>query len=368
MKQSLQILIEQHWYQKISLPLSIILLPLSLLYKLIVSCRCFLYKFNILKRYSLPVPVVVVGNITVGGVGKTPLTKHLAQELNKIGIKSGIILRGYGGKNKCATIVTADSDSEIVGDEALIYAKNGLSVAIGSNRYLAGCKLLEMYPDTQMILSDDGLQHYQLNRDYEIAVIDSRRILGNGFLLPMGPLRESVQKLKNIDMIIVNSGDAVPSGNTENSAVISSSQIGVHVVEKIMQQVRVDNNCKVDEFNIPYVFHSLVLDRIYNPVNQVTLSLESIKNKNVAALAGIGDPEKFFTFLRNLGVKLTKTYAFPDHYRYKSSDIPNDYEIILVTDKDYTKLAKFNLSHVYVVAVTSSLSSDTLINALVGLR
>src|SRR5579863_6107827 len=155
----LQELIEKHWYVQINPLLAIVLIVPTLLFFIISKLRYCLYKYNFFKSYRLPVPVVIIGNISVGGVGKTPLTKMLALELSEKGKKVGIILRGYKSQNKSPCIVHADSNSWEVGDEALIYATNGLKVAIGKNRYQAGLKLLEAYPDLDLILADDGLQH-----------------------------------------------------------------------------------------------------------------------------------------------------------------------------------------------------------------
>ena len=157
----LQQLIERHWYKKNNPLLCFLLLPLSLVFFCISKLRAYLYRSGIFKSYKLPVPVVIIGNISVGGAGKTPLTKHLAAALSAEGISVGVILRGYKSETKHATVVKSTDDSVKVGDEALIYANSGIRVAIGSNRYQAGLALLKQYPDIQIILADDDQKSFR---------------------------------------------------------------------------------------------------------------------------------------------------------------------------------------------------------------
>ena len=181
------------------------LMPLGFLFSDAVRFRKFLYRHGVLKTHTLPVPVIVVGNITVGGTGKTPLIIWLAGFLKDSGFKPGIISRGYGGQAESwPQWVTADSDAKNVGDEALLIAKQtGCPMAVGPLRVDAANLLLKQ-ADCNVILSDDGLQHYALNRDIEIAVIDGERRFGNGYCLPAGPLREPIERLQSVDFIIVN--------------------------------------------------------------------------------------------------------------------------------------------------------------------
>lgn len=325
----LQTIIENHWYRSINLGLSIVLLPLSLIFFIISKTRYFLYKSGILKSYKLPVPVVIVGNITVGGAGKTPLTKYLAKELQQSGFQIGVILRGYKAENSRARIVKATDDNRQVGDEALIYAKNEIPVAIGSNRYHAGLELLKAFPDLQLILTDDGMQHYKLQRDYEIAVIDGTRMFGNQFVLPMGPLREPTHRLKKVNSIVIN-------GKTDSITMLPT--------------------------NIPIIQQTLVLDKIYNPVTGKTLSPSQFKHMDITAIAGIGNPERFFDFVINLGINIKQKIAFPDHHQYQEADLPPDSEIILVTEKDYAKLDWLNNDKIWVILVKTTLDNNQLIN------
>ena len=328
----LQHLIEQHWYYKNNQLLSVLLLPFTLIFFIVNLIRYALYKTNTLKSYKLPVPVVIVGNISVGGAGKTPLTKYLAHELSNKGISVGVILRGYKSKNKGSKIVHSTDSSILVGDEALIYASNNIHVAIGANRYKAGMTLLKEYPNIQIVLSDDGMQHYRLKRDYEIAVIDSSRMLGNRFTLPMGPLREPSSRLKSVNAVVFN---------------------GVANTKLPLPPLVVEQ--------------TLILDKIYNPKTKSTLSIKELQLMDITAIAGIGHPNRFFDFLKSQGLKLNYSLAFPDHYLYKKEDIPVSHEIILVTEKDYAKLSLFDRSDIWVVLVKTRLNTSKLIEQISNL-
>lgn len=329
----LQNLIEKHWYYKNNPLLALFLLPLALLFFFISKTRYFLYKAKILKSFKLPVPVVIVGNISVGGAGKTPLTKYLAEELSQSGISVGVILRGYKSSVKGSKVVLADDSSALVGDEALIYARNNIRVAIGSSRYHAGLALLAAYPDIQLILTDDGLQHYRLQRDYEIAVIDSSRMLGNCFTLPMGPLRENTARLKTVDAVVIN-------GKTP---------------ENLRQKLAMPKLV---------VEQKLVLDKILNPKKDMGCDVKEFNNKKIVAIAAIGNPQRFFDFIFGLGINLNNVIAFPDHHHYVQNDIPQGYDIILTTEKDYAKISEFNLENIRIVLVKTKLDNPELLNQI----
>ncbi len=335
----LQQLIEKHWYTRTNLLLYLLFMPFTFIFAIIVKIRFYLYKFHLIKSYKLPVPVVIIGNISVGGVGKTPLTVHIAEELLKYGIRTGVILRGYKGSSKTATIVTQVSDSTIVGDEALIYAKHNIPVAIGQDRYLAGVTLLNQYPDIQLVISDDGLQHYRLQRDYEVVVIDSTRLLGNEKILPQGPLREDVTRLNIVDCIVIN---------------------GYSSIHDFINKFNITNGSTV-------ISQKLVLKDIYNHTTQEHKSPIDFDNLNTIALAGMGNPSRFFDFIRNNKINLNNTMAFPDHYYYKAEDIPQNYDAIFVTEKDYTKLSYLNNDKIWVVEVEVCLDSNYLIEQIKSL-
>lgn len=330
----LQKIIEKHWYQKLNPLLSIPLFIFSLVYKVIVHIRCSLFWLNIKRSTRLGVPVVIVGNISVGGAGKTPLTKYLASKLQSEGIKVGIVLRGYKSLIKDAYIVNKHDDSEKVGDEALIYANAGFLVAIGANRVNAAKLLLEKFPDIKLIIADDGLQHYYLARDFEICVVDSTRGFGNQNLLPMGPLRESIARIKKVDALVINGSD-----NQEKLAQLMTA------------------------YKVPAYMQTIELIDIFNPVTGKSLTVSESKDIKFMAVAGIGNPMRFFLYLTNIGVSLAGTQSYPDHYHYEAKDIDREYEII-TTEKDYTKLAKFKLINVWIARVNAKIDNPELLDRI----
>lgn len=335
--------IEKYWYSKKIHPILWLLLPFSVLFSVLTKLRLLLYKFNILKIKNLPVPVVVVGNISIGGTGKTPLVKHLILEVAKLNIKAGVILKGYrGSNNDKVQIVNINSSANKVGDEALIYALNGIKVAIGKNRYLAGLELLKAYPELQLIISDDGLQHYSLARDYEVIVIDGMRGVGNNCLLPMGPLREGIARLKKANAIVVT----------------TSHKLTPNYLNSLMK-------CPItSKLNTLFLSQELKLVKIYNPVQNISRDLDFFKNKHITAMAGIGNPRRFFNFLIKCGINLHSSITFPDHYAYCQSDLEINTAVIMVTEKDYVKLMSFNDDRIWVVVVESHLNKESLVDQI----
>ena len=193
--------VEKIWYGKS--PLYLLLLPLSWIYAFVIMLRRYLYSIRILKIRVMSVPVIIVGNITVGGTGKTPMTIWLAQQLQEEGYAPGIITRGYRGNVGSSPVVaTRDSDVAIVGDEAVVLARRcTCPVLVHPDRVAAATKAVEL--GVNIVISDDGLQHYRLGRDFEIAVIDGARGFGNGHLLPAGPLREPETRLASVEEILI---------------------------------------------------------------------------------------------------------------------------------------------------------------------
>lgn len=334
-------IILNHWYKKNNILLTFLLLPLSVIFYFIVFFRSKLYKNGILKSYKLKRPVIVIGNLTVGGTGKTPIIIEIATYFKNMGIPVGIIMKGYKSKINSPTIVNKNLDAEIVGDEAKMISQKNFKVAIGNDRYLAGLLLLKHFPEIKIILSDDGLQHYRLKRDYEIIVIDANRLFGNNHLLPMGPLREPIGRLFSANSIIFN------GYNKNNKLVNISNKINPKITKII--------NSKA------------ILKEIYNPINFNIMPINEINNFNIIALCAIGNPEQFFSFLIAQGIKLNKTLAFTDHYFFKNEDIPENYDIILVTEKDYTKLEKFRNDKIWVVNISMELSNNIIYDDLKNL-
>jgi tetraacyldisaccharide 4'-kinase len=304
------------------------LMPLGFLFSDAVRFRKFLYRMGVLKTHTLPVPVIVVGNITVGGTGKTPLIIWMAGFLKDSGFKPGIISRGYGGlAESWPQWVTADSDAKNTGDEALLIAKQTeCPTAVGPSRVDAA-KLLLKQAGCNVILSDDGLQHYALNRAIEIAVIDGERRFGNGYCLPAGPLREPIERLRSVDFIIVN-GEKYEEG----------------------------------EFSM-----RLVGEKAVNLVTGEQKSVQEFKGVDCHALAGIGNPDRFFKLLEMAGLACI-THSFPDHYQFQRHDIEfSDNKPVLMTEKDAVKCAAFaGKQHWYlpVKAVPDPVFAEQLLNLL----
>ena len=291
--------LENAWYGKTGLTL--LLRPLSWLFVGLSSLRRFAYRSGFKKSTRLPVPVVIVGNLTVGGTGKTPLVIWLANYLKRNGYKPGIISRGYGGQaHNWPQQVRPDADPVVVGDEAvLISRRTNCPMAVGPDRVAAGQALLK-YSDCDVLLSDDGLQHYALKRDVEILVIDGIRRFGNGFCLPAGPLRECVSRQHEVDYKIT-SGIAAQG-----------------------------------EYPMKYVDAFAV-----NLKNGERQPLKSFSGQKIFAIAGIGNPDRFFNYLRSQGLRID-CRAFPDHFAYTATSIPSaDNTIVLMTEKDAVKCRRF---------------------------
>ena len=294
--------LNQQWYQKNSI-FAYCLSPFAFIYRLIIAVHRALYYCDIKKVSRFSVPVIVVGNITVGGTGKTPMVSWLAHWLQSKGFKPGIVSRGYSGKaTEWPQIVTSSSDPVMVGDEAVLLAKNTrCPMMVGPDRVVAAKKLLENN-DCDVIISDDGLQHYALGRDIEIAVVDGMRRFGNGFCLPAGPLREPISRLKKVDFVVVNG-----KANVNEYAMYFSSR---------------------DIYNID------------NP--DQLLNIESLDGKKIHAVAGIGNPQRFFQQLETIGLQII-LHEFPDHYIYRQSDLEfGDDAIIIMTEKDAVKCQRFS--------------------------
>lgn len=311
----------QRQWQRMT-PWHIVLLPLGILFWLVSLLRRSLYRAGLLRRFRLPVPVVVVGNINVGGTGKTPLVLWLAGFLRQHGFHPGIISRGYGGGADRVMPVDAGCDSAAVGDEPLLLAKKGgCPVWVGRDRVAAGEALLSAHPECDVLLSDDGLQHYRLARDVEIVVVDAERRFGNGLPLPAGPLREGISRLHSVDAVVVNG---------------AGLQSGAPLRNEFAMQLE------------GRVFYNL-----RNPDRHV--EAESLRGRKLHALAGIGNPGRFFAHLRGLDLEFEE-HAFPDHFAYRPQDLGYDgAEALLMTEKDAVKCGGFADERYWALAVNAVL-------------
>lgn len=312
MKQVDEIL-DSIWYGRH--PASFALAPIGWLYRGIAAARKLAYTSGLLSTYQAEVPVVVVGNITVGGTGKTPLVIWLVEYFRALGYNPGVVARGYRGRAKrWPQQVRPDSDPVVVGDEPIVIARRtGCPVAVGPRRGEAVEALLE-YADCDIVISDDGLQHYGLARSYEIAVLDGVRRLGNGLCLPAGPLREPAERLESVDLIVTNG----IAGRGEFSMKYSA-------------------------------------DRAINVASRESVELSKLPIKQVHGIAGIGNPDRFFSMLRAKGFRVTP-HRFRDHALYSKSDLDfGDERPILMTEKDAIKCEHFGLNRCWYVPVNAEL-------------
>ncbi len=293
-----------HWYQR-SL-LSGLLLPVAALFAAITAVRRLAYRSGLLRIEHAGAPVIVIGNITAGGTGKTPLVLWLAQFLRHRGRHPGIVSRGYGAARTDPRVVPAAGSPQDYGDEPCLLAQRaGCPVWVGADRAATARALLAAHPETDAIISDDGLQHYQLARDFEIAVIDGMHGLGNGWPLPAGPLREPATRLNTVDAIVINGGDMAGAYPRAIKMQLEGSE-----------------------------FRNLLDPR-------KTVSAAHFSNQRVHAIAGIGNPQRFFSHLERLGI-VCITHAFPDHHAYSARDLQfaGDAAVVM-TEKDAVKCSAF---------------------------
>lgn len=314
LRQALEGFCNEIWYGKH--PAAVALVPFGALYRVITDLRRQGYRNGLLAAHRAAVPVIVVGNLTVGGTGKTPLVIWLAGYLKSLGYRPGVIARGYGGRARhWPQQVRPDSDPRAVGDEPIVVARRTrCPVAVGPNRSACVDALIE-HAACDIVISDDGLQHYALERDIEIAVIDGVRRYGNSRCLPAGPLRESLQRLREVDLVVTN---------------------GI---------------AGRGEFAMKYVVtHAVSLTR-----PERAAGFESFQEEAVHAVAGIGNPERFFATLRARGLKVIP-HAFPDHHAFVKSDLEFDDALpVLMTEKDAVKCEQFATARCWAVPVTAEL-------------
>lgn len=324
--------LERQWYRWT--PWHVILLPLSLLFWAVSALRRALYRLGWLASVKLPAPVIVVGNIAVGGTGKTPLVIALIALLKEQGYRPGIISRGYRGKSTLPRPVRSDSDPAEVGDEPVLLAiKTACPVWVGQNRVEAGMALLGSHPEVNVVVSDDGLQHYRMQRDVEVVVIDAERWFGNGQLLPAGPLREPPLRLKQADVVVINGWlPGAPLQRREFTMQLSG-------------------------------------DLLYNLRNPTLRARPEIfAGQTVHAVAGIGHPERFFKHLKKLGMRFSE-HPFPDHHAFTPRDLPfHESEVILMTEKDAVKCVDFAGDNVWVLPVEATLDPGVGLAVLEKLR
>lgn len=295
---------------------SVLLLPLSGLFCLLVWLRRYAYRMGIFSSTRVPVPVIVVGNITTGGTGKTPLVIAVVNILKQAGYNPGIISRGYGGRaSSWPQQVRPDADPVMVGDEPVIIARRtGCPMAVGPNRVEAVTALLAHH-DCDIVVSDDGLQHYALEREIEVVVVDGMRRFGNGWCLPAGPLREPVARIGEVDLIVSN---GTPVG---------------------------------DEYPMDYAGR----EWIHVQDNTRSATMEKFAGQRVHAIAGVGNPQRFFNMLREEGMDVIE-HTYPDHHAFVLSDFEFDESLpILMTEKDAVKSERLGLENAWYVPIQAQI-------------
>ena len=309
------------WWYRRSLAVALWpLLPLSWLFGLLAALRRGLYRCAVLPSHRLPVPVLVVGNLTVGGSGKTPLVLWLVKRLREHGWHPGIISRGYGRDGEQVLPVLPSSACSDVGDEPLLLAtRSGVPVFVGRDRVAAGQALLAAHPECNVVVSDDGLQHYRLQRALELVVFDERGA-GNGWLLPAGPLREPLRRLSGV------------------TAVVWHGSPDRRVAEAARGLLQFDMRLFGDRF-------------VAATGAQRSCGAESLKGRKLHAIAGIGDPRRFFRQLKALGLECEE-HPFPDHHRYTHADLEfANSGAVLMTEKDAVKCAPLVSGEAWVLPV-----------------
>lgn len=301
------------WYGGRSVPLA--LQWLESVYRAALDLRRTAYRQRWFKQTRLPLPVVIVGNITVGGTGKTPLVIWLVRELRQRGWNPGILLRGYGGSAQTARLVSPDAAAAEVGDEALLLKRaTGAPVAIGRVRSAAGA-LLAARGDCDVLIADDGLQHWALACDVEIAVVDGVRRLGNGRLLPAGPLREPAERLQRVDFVVCNGHP----GEGETGMRVLGTEAWA----------------------------------LSSPGRAEPLS--SFKGRRVHAVAGLGNPQRFFAMLVEAGLDVVP-HALDDHHQFSGPELHfGDGLPVMLTEKDAVKCATLDLPDAWVVPAEAQL-------------
>ncbi|MGH8113841.1 MAG: tetraacyldisaccharide 4'-kinase [Rhodanobacteraceae bacterium] len=316
--------LQRRWYAPSASP-AWWMLPLATLYGWVTGMRRRMYRRGWLRSVRLPVPVIVVGNIVAGGAGKTPLVIALVEGLREHGFNPGAVSRGYGGKVDEPQLLEARPDPAWVGDEpALIHNRTGVPVAVGADRVAASRLLIDAGVD--VIVADDGLQHYALGRDVEICVVDGERRFGNGILLPAGPLREPVSRLHDVDLVVCNGG--APGTDEVPMRLLLADAVGV-----------------ADQ--------------------SVRKPLDAFSGQRVHAVAGIGNPRRFFDSLRAYGIEVTE-HLFPDHRRFAARDLEFcDEAPVLMTEKDAIKCRGFAKPSWWAVPVSADLP-DGFVDDLVA--
>ncbi len=308
------------WYQRTML--SYVLYPLSLLYRSVVFLRKTYYQHK--RQQKFPVPIIVIGNITVGGTGKSPLIIKLVQSYQQLGYKPGVVSRGYGGEGQNYPLAVNHSlDPKLCGDEPVMIAKRCQCPVVVDPKRPRAIEYLLANNDCDVVLSDDGLQHYAMYRDFEVVVMDGQRRLGNGFCLPAGPLREPKSRLKQADLVITN-----------GQARLSEKELSMRV-------------------------YGVCFRAVADP--KLTKPLDAFSDVTVHAVSGIGNPQRFYTSLVELGITSISQHIFSDHHKFTADDfVFTDGHPIIITEKDAVKCSTFATESMWYLEVDCEIAPEAL--------
>ncbi len=313
-----------------------VLFPFMLLFALLSGLRRRFFTLGLLAVYKSKLPVVIVGNIGIGGNGKTPLAIALIEKLQAKGYRVALLSRGYGGsQTQFPYRLHAGDTAALVGDEpALIYHRLHCDVIIDPKR-ARGARFIEEHTDANIIICDDGLQHYALARDVELCVVDQRGI-GNAHLLPMGPLREGPWRLQTVDAVVHN---LAMSAQKEYEKISDKPSFGMSLLAKSWINVKTNEQLSIDDFS------------------RMISKIDKKKSKSIVSLAGIGDPKRFFQSLQSMHIITNKNIAFADHHHFTQSDIPAD-SLVLMTEKDAVKCTEFAHIDCWYLAIDAQLPTS----------
>lgn len=298
--------LEKVWYSKFNI-FSLILLPFSLLYFLVTKSKLYLYEHQFLKRYKSTVPTVIIGNITAGGTGKTPFVIWLANHLLNKGKKVGIISSGYKASLEIPTLVTGSSNPSLVGDEAVLIAKKTNCEVVSCGNRVEATKFITKTRFFDILIHDDGMQHYKLARDYEVVLINNKKLFGNGLLLPAGPLRELKSKLDTVDIV------AYTNNNTKPYSISSISNF------------------------------------VVNLVSNESKNIIDFSNNKVHLVSGIASIDSIIENLEHNKIQYV-SHKYDDHYEFNGSEVIfDDNYPVFITEKDCVKLSGINNKNIWVI-------------------
>lgn len=360
--------LQRAWWQPRMTLLAALLLPLSWVFGIVSALRRAAYRSGWLRRTRLPVPVVIVGNIAVGGAGKTPLVIALVCALRERGFHPGIVSRGHGRHDGAPRVVRPDDRARDVGDEPPILAGSGAPVCVGRSRSAAARALLAAHPEVDMIVGDDGLQHYALDRDVEIAVVDEARGNGNGLLLPAGPLREPVSRLAAVDAVVgLRSGESVAAPERSGAGAGRDASSGAgpgYSGTDAKNRVRPGFPAAYPMTQQPQPWLNVA-----DPA--IVADTDRLRGPDLVAIAGIGNPQRFFDLLARLGLD-PRTHAFDDHHPYRRAEVAfPGARAILMTEKDAVKCREFGDPRMWMLPIRASVDPaliDAVVEKLRGLQ